>query len=90
MVVMWNVLFLIDRGLLGFPVVGPFATLALLLFSALAFTIPKMRLPGSWLVKEERFVRRWRYVFWYIGVLLAVMAIVAVYDLVFGLDNLPG
>lgn len=89
-VIAWNILFFIDRKVLGFPVAGPFSVVALALVAALSFTVPRMRLPGSWIVKEECFVKRWRYVFWYVGFLVSGMAAFVVYDLVFGLHSLPG
>lgn len=66
-VVAWNVLILIDRLAFGFPSLGPFTLLACLLFAVLGATAPANKLPGALIVRSPEFVKRWRWVFWYIA-----------------------
>jgi len=83
--VVWNVLFIVDRAFLGYPVIGPFSVLAFALLAALSFSAPALRFPGSWVVKDSQFVNRWRYLFWYLGFLALVLAVLGFYEVVFGL-----
>lgn len=75
-IVAWNVLFAIDIQLFGIDSLGPFAALAYGGMAVLCFTAPADRHPGTWIMARPDFARRWRWVFWFVGVLGGLMVIV--------------
>lgn len=80
-VIVWNILFLIDRQLLGYRVVGPLAVVALAGVAVISFTAPVGKYPGQWIMKKPTPPHRWRWLFWYVGLITSTLAVFALLEI---------
>lgn len=86
----WNVLLRIDDSVLDVSYFGPFSLFACASLAILCFTAPAWRYPGRWLVREQRFANRWRWLFWYLGALSSFFAGLVAYRIICrGFDIAP-
>lgn len=81
-VVVWNLLFGVDRLILGSLRCGYLSLLACAGFAVLFLTAPMAKQPGRWLVKDQQVVDRFRWVSWYIALLAGGSGIVIGHQLV--------
>lgn len=82
--VAWNILFLIDRLMLGFSPVGPLSLLAVAGLTLIVLSLPYNQLPGRWFVKRREPVFRWRWICWILGLELFILFVGGLYDLTVG------
>lgn len=79
----WNLLLLGDEWLGGERSFGFLSVIAYLGTTALAATAPLGLPPGTWLGIKKEFAFRWRWIFWYVGLLTAALGCVAMYKIIF-------
>lgn len=72
MAAIWNVVILSDRYVFGFQVAGYPSYILCGLYAVIFLTAPLGVKPGKWLVRDPSFAHRWRWVFWWLAVVLAV------------------
>lgn len=71
--VVWNVLILTDRQILGYEVVGPLGLVALLALTLVFLSLSLSRPPGRWLLRRSELSKPWRWLcLYFAAVTLAV------------------
>lgn len=71
----WNLLVLCDRYVLGYPIAqGPLTVLALGLLAAICLTLPRHRQPGRWFLEQGRRAPRASLLFLGLASLAALLA----------------
>jgi hypothetical protein len=84
MVAIWNLVILSDRYIFGFRTAGYLSFVMCGCFAAVFLTAPLGYTPGKWLVRDPVFAYRWRWVSWWLALLLALLFLRGSYVSIWG------